>query len=138
MKKRIPKKELLSIWNRVKEPTLKELIEMIENQKEESREFQNVILRKLLEINEEMNLQRRRIEKLERISAGAKTGMLELKEMTVEEAKPLIEAFLGDYMKTHEQVYPSDVADELGLRYELAREIFDILEKEGKLGRKAK
>jgi len=59
-------------------------------------------------------------------------------EMTVEEAKPLVETFLRDYMKTHEYVYPSDVADELGLNYELVREIFGILEKEGKLGKKAK
>jgi len=138
LKKTISKEELLSMWNRVKEPTLKELIEMIENQREESREFQNVILRKLFEIYEEMNIQRRRIEKLERISTGAETGTFELKEMTVEKAKPLIEAFLKDYMKTHEHVYPSDVADELGLKYELAREIFDVLEKEGKLEKKAK
>ena len=138
MKKTVSKKELLSMWNRVKEPTLKELIEMIESQREEAREFQNVILRKLLEIYEEMNLQRRRIEKLEEISAGAETGIVKLKEKTVEEAKPLVEAFLRDYMKTHEHVYPSDVADELGLKYELAREIFDILEKEGKLEKKAK
>jgi len=136
LKKTVSKKELLSMWNRVKEPTLKELIEMIESQREEAREFQNVILRKLLEIYEEMNLERRRIEKLEGISAGA--GVAGLKEMTVEEAKPLVEVFLRDYMKTHEHVYPSDVADELGIKYELAREIFGILEKEGKLKKKAK
>jgi len=123
------------MWNRVKEPTPKELIEIIENQREEAGEFQNVIFRKLLEIYEEMNLQRRRIEKLEGISADA--SVVKLKEMTVEEAKPLVEAFLRDYLKTHEHVYPSDVADELGLNYELVREIFAILEKERKLGKKA-
>ena len=136
MKKTFSKKELLSIWNRVKELTPKELVEMIENQREEAREFQNVILGKLLEIYEEVNLQRRRIEKLEAVSADV--GVVELKEMTVEEAKPVVEAFLRDYMKTHEHVYPSDVADELRLKYELAREIFNILEKEGKLKKKAK
>jgi len=66
------------------------------------------------------------------------TEVVELKEMTVEEAKPLVEDFLRDYTKTHEHVYPSDVADELGLKYELVREIFDIMEKEGKLKKKAK
>jgi len=136
LKKTFSKEEIRSIWNRVKELTPKELVKMIENQREEAREFQNVILRKLLEIYEEVNLQRRRIEKLEAISAGV--GVVELKEMTVEEAKPLVEAFLRGYMKTHEHVYPSDVVDELGLKYELAREIFVILEKEGKLEKKAK
>ena len=136
MKKTFSEKELLSMWNRVKEPTLEELIGIIENQREEAREYQNVILKKLLEIYEEMNLQRRRIEKLEGISADA--GVVRLKEMTVEEAMPLVETFLRDYMKTHEYVYPSDVADELGLKYELVREIFDILEKEGKLKKRAK
>jgi len=59
-------------------------------------------------------------------------------EVSKEEAKLRVEDFLRDYMKRHEQVYPSDVADELGLKYKLVREILDILEKEGKLKKKAK
>jgi hypothetical protein len=39
-------------------------------------------------------------------------------------------------LKENKQVYPSDVADELGLKYELVKEIFDILEKEERLKRR--
>ncbi len=63
--------------------------------------------------------------------------MVVIEEISKEEAKRRIIQFLEDYMKKHECVYPSDVADALGLEYELVREIFDILEKEGKLERKA-
>jgi len=59
-----------------------------------------------------------------------------VEEISKEEAKRRIIQFLEDYMKIHERVYPSDVADALGLKYELVREIFDILEKEGKLEKK--
>lgn len=58
------------------------------------------------------------------------------KEMTVKEAKPLIEKFIRNHLKEHECVYPSDVADELGLDYELVREIFCILENEEKICKK--
>jgi len=136
LKKKVLEKELAEMWNRVRKPTLEELVEMIENQRKEASEFQSVILRKILEIYEEMNLQRRSIEELKGASAGA--SFVELEEMTVEKAKSLVEAFARDYMKTHEHVYPSDVADELGLKYELVREVFSILEKEGKLEKKAR
>lgn len=61
---------------------------------------------------------------------------VETKEMTVEEAKPLVEKFIRDYLKQNECVYPSDVADELGLDYELVREIFCVLESEDKICKK--
>jgi len=48
----------------------------------------------------------------------------------------LIENYLKKHFKEHEEVYPSDVADELQLRYDLVREVFDNLEKEGKLQKK--
>jgi predicted ArsR family transcriptional regulator len=74
----------------------------------------------------------------EEITAYKKTGTTVIKKEVVDEAKLRIETFLRKYLKTHKQVYPSDVADALGLDYELTREIFDILEKEGKLEKKAK
>ncbi len=58
------------------------------------------------------------------------------KEMTVGEAKPLVEEFIRNHLKEYECVYPSDVAEELGLEYELVMEIFDILEKEEKICKK--
>lgn len=70
----------------------------------------------------------------ELMSATSKVVVIE--EIPREEAKRRIIDFLDDYMKEHEHVYPSDVADELGLKYELVREIFDTLEKEGKLQKK--
>lgn len=59
--------------------------------------------------------------------------VVEVKEMTIEEARPLVEEFLRKYLEENKQVYPSDVAEELGLKYELVKEIFDILEKEDRL-----
>jgi len=61
-----------------------------------------------------------------------------VEEVPKKEAKRRVKDFLRNYLKRHENVYPSDVADELGLKYELVKEIFDILEKEGKLEKKAK
>jgi len=52
---------------------------------------------------------------------------------TVEETKVLIEAYLKKQFKKKLQVYPSDVADSLGLRYETVRKVFDALEGEGKI-----
>lgn len=69
----------------------------------------------------------------EEITSYKKTETIAVKEKTLKEAKLFIETFLRDYLKTHKQVYPSDVADELGLDYEVTREVFDILEKERKL-----
>jgi len=62
--------------------------------------------------------------------------VVKTKEITLEEAKPLVEKFLEEFLKTHEEVYPSDVADELELEYGLAKKIFDELEKEGKIKKK--
>ncbi len=60
----------------------------------------------------------------------------EATEMTVKEAKPLVEKFIKKHLKTHECVYPSDVADNLRLEYGLVMELFDILEKEEKICKK--
>jgi len=62
--------------------------------------------------------------------------MVVIEEIPREEAKRRIIDFLKDYMEKHNHVYPSDVADALGLKYETVREIFEILEKEGKLEKK--
>jgi predicted ArsR family transcriptional regulator len=53
--------------------------------------------------------------------------------MDVEEAKPLVEEFIRSYLKENECVYPSDVADALGLEYSLVRRVFAVLEKEEKI-----
>lgn len=57
----------------------------------------------------------------------------EMKDVSVEEAKLMVENFLKEYLKEHETVYPSDVADALGLDYELVRNVIDMLIKEDKL-----
>jgi hypothetical protein len=53
--------------------------------------------------------------------------------MNVEEAKPLVEEFIRSYLRENECVYPSDVADRLGLEYDLVRRVFAVLEKEEKI-----
>lgn len=53
--------------------------------------------------------------------------------MDAKQAKPLVEEFIRNYLLKNECVYPSDVADELGLDYELVRQVFAVLEKEDKL-----
>jgi predicted ArsR family transcriptional regulator len=53
--------------------------------------------------------------------------------MNVEKAKPLVEEFIRRYLKENECVYPSDVADGLGLEYNLVRRVFAALEKEEKI-----
>ena len=53
--------------------------------------------------------------------------------MNVKQAKPLVEEFIRSYLRENECVYPSDVADELGLEYDLVRQLFAVLEKEEKL-----
>lgn len=71
-----------------------------------------------------------------RINIVESPRTVEPRDMAFEEAKPLVEDFLKNYLKEHEDVYPSDVADGLGLKYELVKEIFDILENEEKLKKK--
>ena len=53
--------------------------------------------------------------------------------MDVDEAKPLVEEFIRNYLRANECVYPSDVADRLGLEYDLVRRVFAVLEKEEKI-----
>jgi ASC-1-like (ASCH) protein len=55
------------------------------------------------------------------------------KEVSIEEAKSQIQDYLRDYFENNEKVYPSDVADALKIDYEVVREAFAIMEKEGKL-----
>lgn len=59
--------------------------------------------------------------------------LADAKEVLFEEAKIKVENFLQECFKKQETVYPSDVADELGLDYELVRNIIDMLIKEEKL-----
>ena len=56
--------------------------------------------------------------------------------MDVKETKPLVEEFIRSYLLKNDCVYPSDVADGLGLDYELVRKVFVVLEKEDKLCKK--
>jgi hypothetical protein len=55
------------------------------------------------------------------------------RKMNVKQAKPLVEEFIRSHLMENECVYPSDVADGLGLDYELVRKVFSVLEKEEKL-----
>jgi len=72
---------------------------------------------------------------IEKLSAFVPKEII-IEEVPIEEAKRRVVNFLREYFKTHEYVYPSDVAEKLGLKYELVREVFDLLEKEGKLEKK--
>ena len=58
------------------------------------------------------------------------------KDISLEEAKSLVEEFIRAHLEDNECVYPSDVADELDLEYEVVRRIFQILEKEEKICQK--
>ncbi len=58
---------------------------------------------------------------------------VEAKEAPFEEIKLLIEAYLKKQFNKKKQVYPSDVADALSFSYETVRQVFDVLEKEGKI-----
>jgi hypothetical protein len=58
---------------------------------------------------------------------------VEIKDVPLKEARIMVESFLKRFLKENKQVYPSDVADTLGLKYETVREVFDALENEGKL-----
>ena len=58
---------------------------------------------------------------------------MSVKEVPLEETKVLIESFLKKHFKEERQVYPSDVADVLGLKYENVRQIFIELERESKI-----
>ena len=55
------------------------------------------------------------------------------KEAALQETKVLVETYLKKQFKKNKQVYPSDVADALGLNYEIIRQVFATLESEGKI-----
>ena len=57
----------------------------------------------------------------------------EIREVPLEEAKAMIEAYLRKVFKKKKRIYPSDVADALGLEYETVRKVFKELEREGKI-----
>jgi hypothetical protein len=50
----------------------------------------------------------------------------EIAEVTMDEAKAAVEAYLKIVFKKKRQVFPSDVADALGLKYDTVREVFDF------------
>lgn len=56
--------------------------------------------------------------------------------MNMKQAKPLVEEFIRNHLLKNDCVYPSDVADGLGLDYELVLRVFAVLEKEDKLCKK--
>jgi predicted ArsR family transcriptional regulator len=58
---------------------------------------------------------------------------IQAKEAPMEQTKVLVMSYLKEHFKKEHQVYPSDVADALGLQYEVVRQVFDELEKEGKI-----
>jgi DNA-binding MarR family transcriptional regulator len=54
-------------------------------------------------------------------------------DLSVEQTKAQIMAYLREHFKKEKQIYPSDVADALGLDYSVVREVFDELEQEGQI-----
>ena len=97
------------------------------------------VLAEISNLRTEVNVLKATVSEIKTELEGAKRDLTEeirvvkVKEMTIEEARPIVEEFLRKYLEENKQVYPSDVADELGLRYELVKEIFDTLEKEDRL-----
>jgi hypothetical protein len=73
------------------------------------------------------------LEELKRSTSKAEVLEVPSKDVTLEEALPQIEDYLKTFFKDNAQVYPSDVADELCLKYDLVKEAFAVLEKQGKL-----
>ena len=51
--------------------------------------------------------------------------------LSIEQAKVEVIAYLKEHFKNEKQVYPSDVADALGLDYCVVRQVFDALEEGG-------
>jgi DNA-binding MarR family transcriptional regulator len=54
-------------------------------------------------------------------------------DLSLEQTKAQIMAYLREHFKKEKQVYPSDVADDLGLDYSVVRIIFDELEHAGQI-----
>jgi predicted ArsR family transcriptional regulator len=54
-------------------------------------------------------------------------------DSSIEQATAPVIAYLKEQFKKKKQVYPSDVADALGLDYCVVRQVFDALEKEGQV-----
>jgi hypothetical protein len=76
-----------------------------------------------------------RLEQVENQVAESSEVTLEvaIKETTIEEARPIVKEYLEKHLKKNKAVYPSDVADALGLRYETVQKIFANLVEEGQL-----
>jgi hypothetical protein len=56
---------------------------------------------------------------------------LGLANLSIEQVQGKVIAYLKEHFKNEKQVYPSDVADVLGLDYCVVRQVFDVLEKAG-------
>jgi hypothetical protein len=77
----------------------------------------------------QLQLMNSRLSKLERRSPE----QIEVRDVSLREAKKLVNTFLKKYLKENNRVYPSDVADVLHLEYDRVCEVFKALEKEEKL-----
>jgi predicted ArsR family transcriptional regulator len=58
---------------------------------------------------------------------------VEANEAPFEKTKFLIETYLKKQFQKKKQIYPSDAADALGLSYITVHQVFDALEREGKI-----
>jgi CRISPR/Cas system-associated protein Cas5 (RAMP superfamily) len=94
--------------------------------------FQSELVKEIHSLRKEIAFLDSRLTQIENSTAT----IVEIRDIDIEEAMPLVQKFAEDFLRTHECLYPSDVAEELGLDYGLVREIFAILEKEGKLKKK--
>jgi len=74
-----------------------------------------------------------KIEKIENTLPEVVEVSVPIEEVPIDEAKLMIQKYLKGFFKKNKRVYPSDIADALGLNYETVREVFDVLESEGKL-----
>ncbi len=121
---KISEKELRSMWNRVKVPTLEE---RIETQNGEFKEFQRALLRRLLEIYDEINYLKKRIERLEGIESVE--DIVKLEAIPKEEAKIRIK----DYINQHQGCLTSDIIYDLGLDPDLVLNVLNELKEENKI-----
>jgi hypothetical protein len=99
-----------------------------------------IVNRKLMRDKEVQDLRQAVLELTSRLSKvetqfpeGIEIPQVTERKIPVKEAKPLVQTYIKKYLRKHRNVYPSDVADHLGLRYETVRAVFDVLESEGKL-----
>jgi len=82
------------------------------------------LYRKIGELTEDVNKIKELIE-----AAPVRLRIVEIKDVSVDEAKKMI----LDYLAPDKIVYPSDVADELGLDLKITVQALEELSKEGKI-----